>query len=92
MHWLKAKAQHDRWQEEKELILSEMDWVRQYFLSKAGEWTQLAVASNCAEQHQGLTSHALKTVNMWKQLVEYMITRFQSVKIDEGERLQERTS
>ena len=38
VHWLRAKAQKDRWNEEIILLESETGWVRAFFTSKADEW------------------------------------------------------
>ncbi len=38
VHWLKAKARRDRWQEEHVLVLSEMKWTVLFYQNKASVW------------------------------------------------------
>jgi hypothetical protein len=43
VHWLKAKARHDRWTEELTLILSEMDWTERFFRYMVRKWEKLGL-------------------------------------------------
>ena len=38
VHWLRAKARKDRWNEEMILLKSETGWVCAFFTSKVDEW------------------------------------------------------
>jgi len=38
VHWLRARAQHHRWQEEKTLLRYEMQWTVRYFLYESEKW------------------------------------------------------
>ena len=40
VHWLRARAQKNRWQEELTLVGYEMEWTTRYFLHKAGMWQE----------------------------------------------------
>ena len=41
--WFRAKARKERWEEERILLESEMDWVCNYFKFKSEEWKKLAI-------------------------------------------------
>jgi hypothetical protein len=46
VHWLRAKAQFERWKEEQDSIHNEAEWVPVYFHAKAKlwkDWMDLAV-------------------------------------------------
>ena len=38
VHWIRARAQKDRWEEELMLVKYEMGWTTRSFLHKAKEW------------------------------------------------------
>ena len=38
VHWLRAQAQKNRWEEELMLVKYEMGWTTKSFLHKSGEW------------------------------------------------------
>ena len=42
MHWLRAKAQYERWEEEKDSIHNEAVWIPAYFHAKAECWRKWA--------------------------------------------------
>jgi hypothetical protein len=42
VHWLKAKARRNRWNEEFILLSSEMDWTVLYYRYQASRWQQRA--------------------------------------------------
>lgn len=42
VHWLKAKARRNRWNEEFILLSSEMDWTVLYYRYQASRWQRLA--------------------------------------------------
>ena len=44
VHWLKAKAQKDRWAEEVTLLTNEMDWVSTFFRMQASMWNNHATS------------------------------------------------
>ncbi|KDQ52390.1 hypothetical protein JAAARDRAFT_138650, partial [Jaapia argillacea MUCL 33604] len=39
LHWLQAKAMHDRWEEELTIIMHEMKWVCKYFAHRSCQWS-----------------------------------------------------
>lgn len=42
IHWLKAKARRDRWEEEEKLIPEEMGWTVNFFRGQAAWWSMLS--------------------------------------------------
>jgi len=46
VHWLKAKARRDRWQEERILLASEMQWTELFFRHRGSRWKTLAAESS----------------------------------------------
>ncbi|KDQ64018.1 hypothetical protein JAAARDRAFT_116649, partial [Jaapia argillacea MUCL 33604] len=45
VHWLRAKAMRDRWQEELTIVIHEMEWVPNYFNHRVEECQARAEAS-----------------------------------------------
>ena len=41
VHWLRAKAQFERWMEEQDSIHNEAKWIPAYFHAKAESWREL---------------------------------------------------
>ena len=41
VHWLRSKALRDRWEEEAELLASEVEWTGNFFDYKARRWQEL---------------------------------------------------
>ena len=61
VHWLRARAQKEHWEEEVILIQYEMQWTVQYFLHNRGLWE---------EHHRnsiglGLVAYAAHKASMW---------------------------
>jgi hypothetical protein len=46
VHWLRARAQKNRWQEEFTLVKYEMEWTSRFFLYRAEEWMRLFNAND----------------------------------------------
>jgi hypothetical protein len=46
VHWLKAKARFNRWDEEYQLIPNEMVWTVKYFGHQALKWEERALSAS----------------------------------------------
>jgi hypothetical protein len=46
VHWLRARAQKMRWQEELVFVRHEMEWTVRYFLKKSTDWTDLVTEAH----------------------------------------------
>lgn len=59
VHWLKAKSRRDRWQEERILLASEMQWTQLFFRHQASRWRTLAAKSSATiASHGGNSSQS----------------------------------
>ena len=88
MHWLKSRAQLNRWDEELNLTKHEMVWTTGYFVHKSVEWQQWAettaaaaseVLSTAAERTAlaaGKAAYAHKQVNLWNRLAAYADSQY----------------
>lgn len=57
---MRAKARRDRWVEEKTLLLSQMEWVRNYFSYHLKMWK-----GRTCEGTAGHRCYAFKQVSTW---------------------------
>jgi len=66
VHWLRARAQFHRWQEEVTLTRNEMHWVANYFTYQKNQW------STWQSTHPGLTcghhAYAERQKAMWFEM------------------------
>ena len=67
VHWLRAKAQFERWMEEQASIHNEAVWVPAYFHSKAEQWRSLMSAASQQGQH-GHEAYASQQMHSWNDL------------------------
>jgi hypothetical protein len=67
VHWLRAKAQFERWLEEQDSIHNKAQWIPAYFHAKANTWKNLMVTS---QQHSliGHQSYASYQMHAWEEL------------------------
>ena len=66
MHWLKAKAQRDRWEEEVKILYHEMDFYVNFMKHREGLWEDRAAdASHHSHTDSGLHCYALRQGDMW---------------------------
>ena len=67
MHWLRAKAQFERWLEEQDSIHNEAKWVPAYFNTKSKMWKKLMVSSadGSLKGHEAYASYQMQA---WKEL------------------------
>ena len=67
VHWLRAKAQFERWLEEQDSIHNEAQWIPAYFHAKAETWRKLMVLS-INSSLKGHQSYASCQVHAWDEL------------------------
>ena len=67
MHWLRAKAQFERWMEEQDSIHNEAKWIPAYFHTKAETWRELmdVAAKGSLKGHQAYASYQM---HAWEEL------------------------
>jgi hypothetical protein len=62
VHWLRARAQKTRWEEELLLNKYEMQWTIKYFLHQAGQWQdRFHIAENA-----GPKAYAARQSSQWR--------------------------
>ncbi|KAH8980217.1 hypothetical protein EDB86DRAFT_2813871, partial [Lactarius hatsudake] len=67
VHWLRAKAQFERWKEEQHSIHNEVVWIPAYFHSKAECWK--AWMDDAAQaQLPGHKAYASRQAHAWEEL------------------------
>ncbi|KAI9443063.1 hypothetical protein H4582DRAFT_2054158 [Lactarius indigo] len=61
VHWLRARAQFERWSEEQDSIHNEAKWIPAYFHSKAETWKKLMIiaAQGSLKGHQAYASYQM---------------------------------
>ncbi|KAI9443671.1 hypothetical protein BJY52DRAFT_1102431, partial [Lactarius psammicola] len=67
VHWLRAKAQFQRWMEEQASLHNEAEWVPAYFHAKAEQWKVLISKVAQRSQH-GHKSYASQQMYLWEEL------------------------
>lgn len=67
MHWLRAKAQFERWKEEQDSIHNEAVWVPAYFHAMAELW-KARVGFAVQGQLSGHAAYALRQAHAWEEL------------------------
>ncbi|KAH9032367.1 hypothetical protein EDB83DRAFT_2319127 [Lactarius deliciosus] len=67
VHWLRAKAQFERWLEEQHSIHNEAEWVPAYFHAKAEIWKKLMTIATqgSLKGHQAYASYQM---HAWEEL------------------------
>ena len=78
VHWLRARAQRQRWMEEYMLVGYEMQWIVRYYLHQSGAW------ENCkaAAQHSGkpgAAAYAARKAAMWQTMAATSDKQFKVV-------------
>ncbi|KAI6026871.1 hypothetical protein BKA83DRAFT_4050885, partial [Pisolithus microcarpus] len=69
IHWLRAKAVKDHWEEEEELLTSEFQWVVNYFQHRARTWHEIYMEHNSAG-NQGAACYMARQQAMYDRLAE----------------------
>jgi hypothetical protein len=67
VHWLRAKAQFERWQEEQHSIHNEAMWVPAYFHAKAKCWKAWMVMA-AQERLRGHEAYASRQAHAWEEM------------------------
>lgn len=80
VHWLKARAQLKRWQEEFRKLRNEMVWVVTFFEFQGRNWTSW-VKSN-VQLTPGQLAYAARQQRMWCMLAADASIRFKKVRPD----------
>lgn len=62
---MRAKSRRDRWVEEKMLLKSQMEWVRNFFAHKVETWKDRAGHPSVGHQ-----CYAWKQVTMWRRFAQ----------------------
>jgi hypothetical protein len=67
VHWLRAKAQFERWLEEQDSIHNEAEWVPAYFNARAEKWRTLMdfAAQGFMKGHEAYASYQMHS---WEEL------------------------
>lgn len=69
VHWLRARAQYQRWREECILVGYEMQWTVRYFLNKSSLWKPSALPDADPEfATPGAAAYANRQATMWHRL------------------------
>lgn len=67
VHWLRVKAQFERWLEEQDSIHNEAQWIPAYFHDRAETWRKLM--NFAAEQSmKGHKAYASYQMHAWEEL------------------------
>ena len=67
VHWLRAKAQFERWLEEQQSIQNEAEWIPAWFHAKAETWRVLMIAGEQASL-KGHQAYASGQMHTWDEL------------------------
>ena len=65
VHWVRARAQKLRWEEELLLVKYEMEWTTKSFLHKAQEWRDRFEEPNV---NQGPRAYAARQSSQWRRM------------------------
>ena len=77
VHWLRARAQSGRWNEEAILVGYEMQWTVRYFLQQAKRWDSLVTSEKeCGKLSAGPAAYAARKAAMWRWLALRAKKRF----------------
>jgi hypothetical protein len=67
VHWLRTKAQSDRWAEELILVRHEMDWTFNFFIFKSKQWDLRAQKAR-ADNQEGHACYAARQARVYSTL------------------------
>ena len=67
VHWLRARAQANRWAEEQNLTSHEMGWTTRFFLFKADQWRHYRDYAT-REGQAGAMAYAEQEIFMWTSM------------------------
>jgi len=67
VHWLRAKAQFERWLEEQRSIHNEAEWVPAYFQARSEIWRKLMISAEEGSL-KGHKAYASAQAHAWDKL------------------------
>ncbi|KAH9017156.1 hypothetical protein EDB84DRAFT_1276642 [Lactarius hengduanensis] len=67
VHWLRARAQFERWSEEQHSIHNEAKWIPAYFHAKAETWKKLMITAT-QDSLKGHQAYASYQMHAWEEL------------------------
>ena len=79
VHWLRTKAQHDRWEEELILVQHEMDWTYNFFVFKRKQWDTRSQKAK-GEGQVGHACYAARQAHVYSTLAEHAADSFKKIK------------
>lgn len=78
VHWLRARAQRMRWNEELVLVRYEMGWTVNFYLYQTGIWTErTSIAKTNGDR--GATAYASRKEAMWLEIANRARVQFKDV-------------
>ena len=78
VHWLRARAQSQRWKEELILVGHEMDWTVRYYLYQSTMWKdRKSVAEEMKDM--GAAVYAARKYAMWMHMAVTSADQFKNV-------------
>ena len=80
MHWLRARAQRNRWAEEFKLVGYEMQWTVNFFVHRANKWHQRALSA-ATTIHAGAAAYAYRQQAMWQAVASAAQSAFEKVRM-----------
>ena len=86
VHWLKAKAQRDRWREEERMLFQEMEFVTAFMERWESIWKKSAMSSRSEGFSSGVECYALRTADMWQTSADHAWLEFGKVWVVTEER------
>lgn len=80
IHWLRARASAQRWQEEKTLVRYEMQWTVRYFQYHGNKWRQ--TVAQTPTMAAGPQAYAARKAAAWDKMARDADTQFRSISRD----------
>jgi len=78
VHWLRARAQRQRWNEELILVRNEMDWTVRYYIYQSTVWKdRKSVAEGMDDM--GAAVYAARKYAMWMHMAVTSADQFKNV-------------
>lgn len=81
VHWLRARAIKQRWEEEVSFVRHEMEWTVRYWLHKSRSWTD-GIAEARQSGHAvsaGSIAYALRQRDLYRHMADAADAAFKSV-------------
>jgi hypothetical protein len=78
VHWLRARAQRERWKEEFTLVGHEMSWTVRYYSYQSGLWNERRAVANRSKNY-GAMAYAARKEAMWMAMATSAESRFKKL-------------